>query len=85
MTGRYDLAFEFIAVTSMTPTARWNSKFWIWSVHVSTCVEVDTMVLRITDHDKMTWPPAYFCTITARIAEGRAVLLDDVAASFFDT
>ncbi|MEO7108330.1 MAG: hypothetical protein ABIZ09_18275 [Rhodoferax sp.] len=28
---------------------------------------------------------ADFCTVTARIAAGRAVLLDDVAAAFFDT
>lgn len=28
---------------------------------------------------------ADFCTVTARIAAGRAVLLDDVAAVFFDT
>lgn len=28
---------------------------------------------------------ADFCTVTARIAAGRAVRLDDVAASFFDT
>ena len=28
---------------------------------------------------------ADFCIVTARIATGRAVLLDDVAASFFDT
>jgi hypothetical protein len=32
-----------------------------------------------------TMAAADFCTITARIAEGRAVLVDDVAASFFDT
>jgi hypothetical protein len=28
---------------------------------------------------------ADFCTVTTRIAAGRAVRLDDVAASFFDT
>ena len=32
-----------------------------------------------------TMAAADFCTITARIAAGRAVLVDDVAASFFDT
>ena len=51
--------FEIIAVTSMTATGRGYSNFWICSVHVSTLVEVDTMVLRIFDHRNMTWLPAY--------------------------
>jgi hypothetical protein len=33
--------------------------FWNWSVHVSTFVEVDTMVFRIPASSKMTSPPAY--------------------------
>lgn len=53
-TGRYDLTFELIAVASMTVTGPWYLNFWIWSVHVSTWIEVDTMVLKILDHSKMT-------------------------------
>ena len=36
VTGRYDLAFEFIAVADAMATGRWNSKFWVLSVYVST-------------------------------------------------
>ena len=43
----------------MTATGRWLLNFLIWSVHVSTYVEVDTMVLRIPTGRKMTSPPAY--------------------------
>ena len=52
----------------MTATARWYFNFWIWSVHVSTWIEVDTMVLRILDHSKMTSPPAY-CSSAYRHSE----------------
>jgi hypothetical protein len=43
----------------MTATGRWYLNFWIWSVHVSTGIEVDTMVLKILDLGKMTSPSAY--------------------------
>ena len=43
----------------MTATGRWLLNFLIWSVHVSTYVEVDTMVLRIPSDSKVTSPLAY--------------------------
>ena len=36
LTGDDDLALEFIAVANALATGRWNPKFWVCSVHVST-------------------------------------------------
>ncbi|OLP06861.1 hypothetical protein BLL52_1607 [Rhodoferax antarcticus ANT.BR] len=41
--GGTDLAFEFVAVACATAACAWILKFW--RVHVSTYVEVDTMLL----------------------------------------
>lgn len=55
--GGNDLALEFVAVASATAACAWMLEFW--SVHVSTYVEVDTMLLTLASTDKMTSLDAY--------------------------
>jgi len=76
--------FEIIAVTSMTATGRGYFNFWICRVHVSTLVEVDTMVLRIFDHCNMTWLPAYAVRAWRNHGEHRAGQAEGRAAVFAD-
>ena len=58
----------------MTATGRWLLNFLIWSVHVSTYVEVDTMVLRIPSDSKVTSPLAYGeCIVTNEELASRAL------------
>ena len=72
-TGLHDRTFEFITVASMAPTGRGFKNFWIWSVHVSTFVEVDTMVLRISSNRMLTSPRTYDRTNTLTLCEARLV------------
>ena len=70
-----------LAAARISPVRAWS----IWSRLSRLLLVSRCLALQCPDSWAPTMACADFCTITACIAAGRAVLVDNVAANFFDT